>query len=422
MGDEIRVSVVSYGAHRALSMVYHDPTTGRKVAKSSGTRDETEAERAAAVWQAELNSGKYVAPSRMTWADFRKRLESQKLAPMPESTRGTYRSCLNVFERVCGPDKLAKVTTALMSDFSAKCRAEGMKPSTLAKNLRHLKTLFRWGERQGLLPKAPYVEMPKQPGGFRGKHRPLSTEEVEKLVIAARKVRPKDAPAWERVIWGASLSGLRLAELVALRWHDDDAPAGFTLDVSGPEPVFHIEGGHQKSGKTEDAPAAPDFGDWVCDQTPEAERVGLVFPLPSAKGGNLRSKEVGFIVRQIGRRAGVVLGEVEKVTRDATGKVTRATVKATPSIHDCRRSFATRWSRKVPAPTLQRLCRHASIDTTLRYYCHLTVGDIAADLRAALGAADGNSPARGNKSGNIGQNRPSEAGRDSDPKALQGKG
>jgi hypothetical protein len=30
-----------------------------------------------------------------------------------------------------------------------------------------------------------------------------------------------------------------------------------------------------EAGRSETAPAAPDFGDWVCDQIPEVERAGL---------------------------------------------------------------------------------------------------------------------------------------------------
>ena len=71
MSDEIRVSVASYGDGRNLMMTYRDPITGKKVAKSTGTTDRREAERAAAVWQNEMSSGRYQAPSRLTWAEFR---------------------------------------------------------------------------------------------------------------------------------------------------------------------------------------------------------------------------------------------------------------------------------------------------------------------------------------------------------------
>ena len=87
MGDEIRVAVASYGDGRNLMMVYKDPITGKKVAKTSGTTDRREAERAAAVWQDELNTGRYQAPSRLTWAEFRERYEAEKLATLAPRRR-----------------------------------------------------------------------------------------------------------------------------------------------------------------------------------------------------------------------------------------------------------------------------------------------------------------------------------------------
>ncbi len=94
MTDSIKVTVASYGDHRNLMLTYFDPITGKKVAKSAGTRDEGKAWKAAGVWQDELNSGRYAAPSKVTWAAFRERYEAEKLAGIgPCNARG----CL------CGP-------------------------------------------------------------------------------------------------------------------------------------------------------------------------------------------------------------------------------------------------------------------------------------------------------------------------------
>ena len=37
MSDEIKVAIASYGSGRNLMMVYRDPITGKKIAKTSGT-------------------------------------------------------------------------------------------------------------------------------------------------------------------------------------------------------------------------------------------------------------------------------------------------------------------------------------------------------------------------------------------------
>ena len=49
------------------------------------------------------------------------------------------------------------------------------------------------------------------------------------------------------------------------------------------------------------------------------------------------------------------------------------------SSHDLRRTFCTRWSRKVMPAILQKLARHSSVQTTLTYYVSLDA--VAEELR-----------------------------------------
>ena len=48
--------------------------------------------------------------------------------------------------------------------------------------------------------------------------------------------------------------------------------------------------------------------------------------------------------------------------------------------HDLRRSFGNRWASRVKPPVLQRLMRHASIQTTLTYYVDLDADEVADGL------------------------------------------
>jgi integrase len=41
------------------------------------------------------------------------------------------------------------------------------------------------------------------------------------------------------------------------------------------------------------------------------------------------------------------------------------------TLHDLRRTFGTRYADKVPSQVLQRLMRHSSISTTMRFYADL---------------------------------------------------
>jgi integrase len=266
----------------------------------------------------------------------------------------------------------------------------------------------------GLLAKAPRIEMPKLAGGFKGKHRALSGEEAERMIATVPKVRPHDAPAWQRLLRGLWLSGLRMSEAVALTW--DDGP--FVLDTTGRYPAFVIDGDFQKSRRSEVCPVTPDFVEWILAETPEAERVGRVFPLPGLRDGSpMAPHRASEIVSAIGKRAGVVVGTTETVTRE-NGRLVRTPEKMYAGAHDCRRAFCTKWAKRKMPPVVQRLARHANIATTMGFYVALDADEIAADLWADHGATDGNSPARGNNHGNIDENRPSESGSKSCRKPL----
>jgi integrase len=70
-------------------------------------------------------------------------------------------------------------------------------------------------------------------------------------------------------------------------------------------------------------------------------------------------------VAAIGKKAGVM------VNKDA-GKCASA--------HDLRRSFGTRWAKRVMPAVLQKLMRHSAIETTLRYYADIDADDLAEGL------------------------------------------
>ena len=159
-----------------------------------------------------------------------------------------------------------------------------------------------------------------------------------------------------------------------------------TFDVTAKHPVFRIEGAGQKSRRAELAPATPDFCEWLLTTFPESERHGRVFKVVDLKTGKpLSVQQVGRLIGRIGERAKVVISKDD-------GQFATA--------HDLRRSFCTRWAKRVMPATLQRLARHANIQTTLTFYVSQNAADIASDLWAGWG---GNNRPVGNISGNIAQ-------------------
>lgn len=384
MSEEITVKVNSYGPGRPLSLVYFDPISGLKKAKSSGTTDWREAERLAGELEKELQSGRYAAPSKVTWGQFVERYTAEKLSSLRPKSRQSALESLGKVNRLFSPDKLAKVNAALLSRFQAELRKAGAKETTIAHHLRHVKAALRWAARQGMLGKAPVVEMPKAAKGQSlARSRAVTTEEYERMLGATAKVRPSDAPEWRRLLAAAWLGGLRLGELVSFSW-DEGAP--FSVDLVGRRPCFRILAEGQKSGRDEVLPMVPAFAEFLL-ATPEGERNGPVFHLTDQRTHRpLAPEQIGRVVGKIGRKAGVV-------TNKAEGKCA--------GLHDLRRGFCTRWAKLVMPPILRRLARHASITTTLAYYVDLDTADLAEDLWAKHPATPSNTAGNGNTYGNI---------------------
>jgi len=423
MSDEIEVRVHRYGDRANLALVYVDPITGKKITKSAGTSDEREAERTAGLLQEELRSGRYQAVSKITWEAFVDRYTREKLSTLAPKSHKAATESLGMLKRIMDPDRLCKVTAALMSRFTAELRkprvtTRGGKEITLApladasvaRHLRQIKAALRWAEGVGMLARAPKIEMPKRAKGQSlARSRPVTLEEFERMLervpaglVDAGKARryateapkrivkhkapepsPEQVQAWRRYLRGLWLSGLRLEESLVLSW-DDDAP--LSVDLSGRRPALRIYGEAQKSGRDELLPMTPDFAQFI-QETPPDQRHGLVFRLVGPRSGRpMLPADVGEAIRRIGRKANVVVNK-------ASGKYATA--------HDLRRAFGTRWAKRVMPAVLKRLMRHSSINTTMAYYVDLDAAEVADDLWAKWGGADGHKPAHSHISGHI---------------------
>ena len=376
MSEEITVSVNSYGSNRPLSLVYFDPVSGRKIAKSSGTRDWREAERLAGELEKELRAGRYAPASKLTWADFRKRYEAEKGPGLSPKTMAAFRTAANHLEAVLNPDRLCKLTAAVLSRFSAKLREGGMSEVTLGSTLRHLRAALSWGVSIGLLPAVPKMVIPKA-GGARA--RAVAGEEFDRMIAAVPKVRPTDSEAWIFYLQGLHLGGLRLEESLILSW-DEDAPFG--VDLTGRRPAFRIAAKAQKARRDERLPMTEDFFRLITEATPEAERHGRVFKLDGLQTRcPITPKRVCRMVAKIGKAGGVVVASTERRRKDkATGKLVPVAVKKFASCHDLRRSFGTRWARRVMPAVLQRLMRHSNIATTMKFYVTMDADSVADEL------------------------------------------
>jgi len=401
MSDRIKVSVYKYPDRTNLVMGYDDPITGKRTTRSAKTPDETEAIRAAAVWEDELNSGRYQAASKVTWQAFRKRYEEEHLATLSVNGRRTAKHSLDTVERLLDPDKLCKVNASALSTLQTKLRQSRtakrggemvtlppIKETSVATVLRHIKAALNWAVTIGMLSAVPKVKMPKVSRGRKMKGGALVGEQFDRMLAAVPKVRKDDAAEWQRYLTGLWLSGLRLTESVDLSWIPD---APFAVDLSGRYPRFRIKGEAQKSGRDELLPMTPDFAEFI-SQTPEAERHGRVFKL------NQYGTTIPLTAHNVGKNV------------DRIGKKSRVVVNAdngkTATAHDLRRTFGTRWAKRVMPAILRKLMRHTDIQTTMQYYVDLDADEMAADLWAKFSTSGAASYQQGNNQGNMGAENP----------------
>ena len=141
----------------------------------------------------------------------------------------------------------------------------------------------------------------------------------------------------------------------------------------------------------------PDFAEFL-QSVPEAQRRGKVFEMLHIISGNpLPAEEVLRQISNIGRKAGVVVtSDIERAALKLQArergqqKASKQSKKAMPkkarplshgikyaSVHDLRRSFGHRWGQRVTTAVLEKLMRHASIQTTMEFYASQDAQSVA---------------------------------------------
>ncbi len=423
MSDAIRVRVVTFSNRPNYMLQWTDPDTRKKKTKASKverTGKKTalrDAEREAAELEKTLAEGRNAHGDRLSWQAFRTRYQREALPAKAKATANKVDAVFNVVESILSPQRLTSITADRLSYFQAELRRRHKSESTIKGCLAHLKSALRWAERVGLLAKAPRVDMPKRVSD-KMKGRPITGEEFDRMLAkvdaglalawvdrkpskdpAARKRSDKAlandqkrqaehmaaiAPMFRRLLRGLWLSGLRLSEAMNLTWDNDHA---LRVDLSGRRPMLHIPAALDKGKKDRLLPITPDFAAMLLE-TPEAERVGHVFPLPVR-----RREDVGKRLTAIGKAALVKVGSRTKPGKDGQP----VTVHKWASAHDLRRSFGERWAAKLMPQQLMELMRHESIVTTQTFY----VGKNAERTADAVWAAFERSESQnGNDSGN----------------------
>ena len=246
------------------------------------------------------------------------------------------------------------------------CLAPHLKPSTQKGYLSKVRSFFNWLKKEGYLRDNPCIAV-KEPRVPRNLPEYLSREEVGALVAQAElDALLSAAPGWmPDAIRLAVSTGLRRAELCALRWCDVDFP-GRNIYVRGYESGRRRH--RTKSGHDRRAPMLPISFDVLvrlADLRKNENEDETV--LVSSRAGPLDPGFLGRKFSQLRRRVGL---------------------RKEYSFHTLRHTFAS-WlvSEGVPIRHVQEYMGHADMKTTM-IYAHLVEEHSISRAAAAMRPLD----------------------------------
>lgn len=334
--------------------------------RSAKTSRMREAERAAAKLETELEAAALC--DRTNWVNLRARFEDEHASLQAKRTLSSYRTALNRFEDFVNPLTNRDINSANLVRFISECNQEEIAPKTISSYVTHLKVFFKWLIEDDLLEKMPKASVPRASKNAKG--RPLTVEEFERFLGAVPRLFPDRVAEWRfdcHVLW---YSGLRLEEAYELSWDDPVSMSIQGLDRM--QPMLWVPENQDKGRAESVTPLTPDFVEYLRDETVPAERRGNVLNFAGNNGGRLTLTTISRKIGELGKLSQLTTG------RNHKGESLFATA------HDLRRSFATRWASEVEAPILQRLMRHKSIATTLKFYAFVNASKMGDKINSAF--------------------------------------
>jgi len=278
-----------------------------------------------------VRTGVTFADAAAEWLRFIEEDRSRK-----PSTLNDYRSALKAhLLPAFGEQPLESITPEQIDVW--RRRLTGLSNRSKNKLLIQLHGIFRRAQMVWGLEANPLVRVEKHPMRASGDIQVFSPEEVWALVRAAASEQDG------AIFLTAAFTGLRMGELLALRWRDVDF-SGATIRVRGSYAAGHLT--TPKSGKVRAVPMAPDVATALAQLGRRENWVGdddVVF------AGELGRYLDGSALR---RRY-----------KEALSRVGLRPLR----FHDLRHTFGTRMIAKADIRRVQEWMGHADIQTTMRY-------------------------------------------------------
>lgn len=384
----MRGSIVRRGKSWAVVIdLPRDPQTKKRRQKWYTHTTQAEADRHLTQIKAALHGGTYQPPTKLTVAEYLPiwLRDAVEKAVGPVTLRD-YRTIVNRhLLPAFGADLLATVAPQTIDRYLSEQQRAGLAPATVHKQYRILHAALEKAVRWGLLVRNP-ADMAKPPRTVTPEIQPWDEEEI-RVFLGEAKRSSRHYPLYLTAL----LTGLRLGELLGLRWVDVDLPLS-RLTV---RQTFYRLGKRQlfkspksrASQRTVTLPrAVVEVLRSVADQQAEAKRVlgadyqehDLVFCQADGKplhAHNLTQKDFRRILR------------LEGLRKDLRGR--GVAEKALPKplrrirFHDLRHCHASYLARAgVPVKVAQERLGHSTPALTLRIYTHTLAGQHEEAARA----------------------------------------
>ena len=262
---------------------------------------------------------------------------------------------------------LARIDTAAIDAWRSRLLAKGeLSQRSIQKQLTLLGGVLRRAKRRGWITVNPVDDAERISVKRSGEFNVLTPVQVAAVARAA------DSPQDGALFTVAAFTGLRLGELLALRWADIDfakrlvhVRGSYTLRQQGPP----------KSGHVRSVP--------LIDQAME--------PLDrlSRREHFTSSNDLVFAGIVGGHLDGSALRKRFYTALDRAGLEAMRTKPAPITFHDLRHTFGTLAVQAFPLSDVKAYMGHADIQTTMIYVHHVPRHDAAAKLSAIVGAETG---------------------------------
>ena len=203
-----------------FEFTYYDSDRKRRWGTVHGTIEDADAERAKVAKR--KRDGFRVAPSKKTLDEYVPEWIESQAGRLRPKTLTTYEGHLRLHvQPKIGKLLLPQITTDHVASLIVDMQRNGFKPWTIKGTVASLSALMRHAKRHGLIGENPVT-------GLERDERPTTTEKEKRVLTSDEITRLLDAAddKFRALLATGVGTGLRLGELVGLRWQDVDANGG----------------------------------------------------------------------------------------------------------------------------------------------------------------------------------------------------